>query len=117
MNLTGNLITLGPSGNGMISCHLGNYSGDIDVILDAKFYAGSMPIEQLVFFHAAVQRNPDRKTLYLDVKSFCVICSFQEDMPVNSILSIHGEFKTNLMFSNNWHGKELGVCGNFETKV
>ena len=82
MNLTGNLITLGPSGNGMISCHLGNYTGDIDVILDAKFYAGSMPTEQLVFFHAAVQRNPDTKTLYLDVKSFSVICSFQEDMPV-----------------------------------
>lgn len=103
--------------NEFVLVHLGNYEKGGEIILRAKFWANNVPFDKIVFFYGTCKRHDD-KGIFIDVKDFHVVCDPSDGMKLQLYLSIHGEIANeNRIISNSWHSKELGVCGNFDTKV
>jgi hypothetical protein len=116
MNIIGQVMTLEVK-DSFVSLHLGNYEKGGEVMLQAKFWASNVPLDKVVMIFGVCKRNQDN-SIFIDVKDFFIVTDPYDGIKLQLYLSVHGEIsKENSIVSNSWHSKELGVCGNFVTKV
>ena len=116
MSISGLLVPLEALPNGNTKCHLGVYdTGELE--LEAKFWTSTLPLNKVIFFTGALQRNPVNQEVWIDIKFYNVVTDARDDMVLNSILSVHRVLVEGSMIkADTWHGRALGNCGNFLTK-
>ncbi len=118
MILQGDLYVTGASTElGFYDCLFGVYeNGELN--LRAKFWNRNIPIGMIVSFIGQVNRcGKDDKNCFIDIKEYVVKGEPADGMTFLIGLQTHGQIQNgSIINSNVWHGKELGVFGDFKTK-
>lgn len=118
MNICGTVLTLKKSNEtDLWECNFGLYENEVEMLLPVKFWSSAIKEHSVLFIAGLVQRNNKTREIWVDCKHFSVFASPVDGMILTSFLHIHGKVeKDNVIASSNWHGQDLGVCGDFETK-
>lgn len=110
------LLEVANSTEKLITCHFGSFEGGVEVILPTKFYSTNVPLYKVISYCGAMQRKDGK--LSFEVKDFLVICDFVDDFVLSNYITCHGEMcAMNTIKSQSWHGKDLGMYGDFMVKV
>ena len=117
MNIVGLVLTIErDSTTGRTMCSLGMYENDIEIVLGVKFWTSKVEMNQVLFISGVIQRDSQSNQLWIDCSEFTAFANVKEGMVLSSFLSIHGVVNGTVISSNCWHGKDLGMSGNFQTK-
>lgn len=103
---------------GFYDCLFGVYASNGELNLRTKFWNRSIPVGMMVSFIGQVNRTAkDDKAVFIDVKDYVVKGEPADGLAFLVSLQIHGQIQNGCIINSNiWHGKELGVFGDFKTK-
>jgi hypothetical protein len=116
MIIQGDLFVESVGTDGFYDCNFGEYQQGT-LKLKTKFWNRNIAAGVLVSFVGIINRcSKTDNNLWVDVKSYVVKGEPKDEPQLLLTLNCHGVVQeTGLLKSQTWHGKELGLFGDFLT--